>query len=90
MQKFAIRDYTATPGNRGAWCLHRTGGDVTHFLDLTFWDDFDAIKRFAGGRLQPRKVLRLRSRVLDRDGTTRAALRNRVTHLHLRGQKNQS
>jgi hypothetical protein len=48
MQKFAIRDYTATPGNRGAWCLHRTQGDVTHFLNLTFWDDFDAIKRFAG------------------------------------------
>jgi hypothetical protein len=21
---------------------------VTHFLNLTFWDDFDAIKRFAG------------------------------------------
>ena len=21
---------------------------MTHFLNLTFWDDFDAIKRFAG------------------------------------------
>jgi heme-degrading monooxygenase HmoA len=48
MQKVAIRDYTTTPGNRGAWCLHRSEGDVTHFLNLTFWDDFDAIKRFAG------------------------------------------
>jgi len=48
MQKVAIRDYTATPGNRGAWCLHHTEGDVTHFLNLTFWDDFNAIKRFAG------------------------------------------
>ena len=48
MQKLAIRDYTATPGNRGAWCLHRSEGDVTHFLNLTFWDDFDTIKRFAG------------------------------------------
>jgi hypothetical protein len=28
--------------------LHRTQGDVTHFLNLTFWDDFGAIKRFAG------------------------------------------
>src|SRR4029450_1102998 len=48
MQKFAIRDYTATPGSRGAWCLHRSEGNVTHFLNLTFWDDVDAIKRFAG------------------------------------------
>jgi hypothetical protein len=47
-QKFAVRDYTVTPGNRGAWCLHRTEGDVTHFVNLTFWDDFDAIKGFAG------------------------------------------
>jgi hypothetical protein len=34
MQKFAVRDYTATPGNRGAWCLHRTEGDVRHFVNL--------------------------------------------------------
>src|SRR5262249_13404599 len=30
-------------------------------------------------RLRPGEVLRLRSRLLDRDGTTRAALRNRMT-----------
>jgi heme-degrading monooxygenase HmoA len=28
--------------------LYRTEGDVTHFEMLTFWDDCDAIKRFAG------------------------------------------
>jgi heme-degrading monooxygenase HmoA len=48
MQKFAVRHYTATQGNRGARCVHRTEGGVTHFVNLTFWDDFDAIKRFAG------------------------------------------
>jgi hypothetical protein len=37
-----------TPGNLGAWCLHRTEGDVTHFEMLTFWDNTDAIRRFAG------------------------------------------
>jgi hypothetical protein len=28
--------------------LHRTEADVTHFEMLTFWDDTEAIKRFAG------------------------------------------
>jgi len=41
MQKSAVRDYTATAGNSGALCPHQTEGDVTHFVNLTFWDDFD-------------------------------------------------
>lgn len=48
MQTIALPEYRATRGNRGAWCLHRTDGDVTQFEMLTFWDDVDAIKRFAG------------------------------------------
>jgi hypothetical protein len=32
----------------GAWSLRRTEADVTHFEMLTFWEDTDAIKRFAG------------------------------------------
>jgi heme-degrading monooxygenase HmoA len=48
MRAIALSEYRATPGNRGVWCLHRPEGDVTHFEMLTFWDDSDAIKRFAG------------------------------------------
>ena len=48
MRRIALPDYLATQGNRAAWCLYRTEGDVTHFEMLTFWDDTDAIKRFAG------------------------------------------
>lgn len=48
MRKIALPEYLGTPGNRGAWCLHRPEGDVIHFEMLTFWDDADAIKRFAG------------------------------------------
>jgi hypothetical protein len=48
MRRIALREYLATRGNRGAWCLCRTEADVTHFEMLTFWDDTDAIKRFAG------------------------------------------
>jgi hypothetical protein len=48
MREIALPDYLAIPGNRGAWCLRRADGEVIHFEMLTFWDDTDAIKRFAG------------------------------------------
>jgi hypothetical protein len=48
MREVALPDYKSILGNRGAFCLHRMEGDVAHFQMLTFWDDVDAIKRFAG------------------------------------------
>jgi hypothetical protein len=48
MRRIALPEYLATRGNRGAWCLHRTEANVAHFEMLTFWDDTDAVKRFAG------------------------------------------
>ena len=48
MHRIALPEYLSTRGNRGAWCLYRTEADVTHFEMLTFWDDVDSIKRFAG------------------------------------------
>jgi hypothetical protein len=48
MRRIALPEYMATSGNRGAWCLCRTEATVTHFEMLTFWDDTDAIKLFAG------------------------------------------
>jgi hypothetical protein len=48
MRRIALPEYLAARGNRGAWCLYRTEANVTHFEMLTFWDDTDAIKRFAG------------------------------------------
>jgi hypothetical protein len=48
MRRIALPEYLAIQGNRGAWCLYRTEGDVTHVEMLTFWNDADAIKRFAG------------------------------------------
>jgi hypothetical protein len=35
-------------GNRGAFCLCRMEGNIAHIEMLTFWEDVDAIKRFAG------------------------------------------
>jgi len=48
MRRVAPPEYLAMRGNRGAWCLCRTEAEVTHFEMLTFWDDTEAIKRFAG------------------------------------------
>src|SRR5580693_10326030 len=48
MRSVALPDYERTPGNRGAYCFYRVDGNVAHFQMLTFWDDVDAIKRFAG------------------------------------------
>ena len=48
MQRVALPDYRATPGNRSARCLHRIDDDVVHFVMLTTWDNVDAIRAFAG------------------------------------------
>ena len=48
MRTVALPDYKATVGNRGAFDLHRVEGEVAHFDMLTFWEDIDSIKRFAG------------------------------------------
>jgi heme-degrading monooxygenase HmoA len=48
MRTVALPDYKSTVGNRSAFCLHRVEGDIAHFNMLTFWEDIDAIKRFAG------------------------------------------
>ncbi len=48
LERLGLRDYRATPGNRGAWVLSRVEGDVAHFVTLSFWEGFDAIARFAG------------------------------------------
>jgi hypothetical protein len=55
MREVALPDYKSILGNRGAYCLHRIEGDVAHFDMLTFWDDVDAIKRFAGEDYQVAK-----------------------------------
>jgi heme-degrading monooxygenase HmoA len=36
------------PGFRGARLLRRTDGEETGFVSLTFFDDLDAIRAFAG------------------------------------------
>jgi heme-degrading monooxygenase HmoA len=44
----AIPDYRAVAGNLSVHILEREAGEVTHFVTLTFWEDLDAIRAFAG------------------------------------------
>lgn len=48
LKRTGIPDYEATPGNRGAWILRRSEGDVTHLLLITLWESATAIEAFAG------------------------------------------
>ena len=48
LQRTGIPDYRATPGNRGVYLLRRTEGAITHFLLLTLWESWEAIRAFAG------------------------------------------
>lgn len=41
-------EYASTPGNRGAFLLIRDEGERSYFTALTFWDNVEAIKAFAG------------------------------------------
>jgi heme-degrading monooxygenase HmoA len=48
LEETGLPDYRATPGNRGVRVLRRTDGNVVHFLLVTFWESFAAIRAFAG------------------------------------------
>jgi heme-degrading monooxygenase HmoA len=51
LKESGLKEYRATPGNRGVIVLRRTEGDRAHFLLISYWDSFDAIRRFAGPNL---------------------------------------
>jgi len=48
LNKTGMPDYRRTAGNLGAYVIRRIENGVAHFFTLTFWDSYDAIKRFAG------------------------------------------
>ena len=47
-REVGLAEYRRTPGNIGAWCLHRREGDLVHVETFTFWDSEEAVRRFAG------------------------------------------
>ena len=73
MRDVALPDYRGTPGNRGAWCLHRVEADVVHVETFTLWDDEAAIRRFAGDDIEA-------ARYYDFDGDFLLELEPFVVH----------
>ena len=48
LEKTGAPECRATPGNRGVYILCRAEGETAHFLFVSLWDSFDAIRAFAG------------------------------------------
>ncbi len=48
LDRTGMVDYRATPGNQGALVLRRVENGTAEFVLISFWDDFNAIRRFAG------------------------------------------
>lgn len=43
-----LRDYAATPGNRGAYMLTQQQATHGEVMTVSFWDSYESIARFAG------------------------------------------
>jgi len=43
-----IEHYRSTPGNVGAWILHRPIDGLTEIVTFSLWEDMDAVRAFAG------------------------------------------
>lgn len=54
------------PGFQGARLLRRTVGDETEFVSLTFFDDIEAVRSFAGPDYETAVVADAARRVLTR------------------------
>jgi heme-degrading monooxygenase HmoA len=52
LHKSGIPDYRATPGNKGVSVLRRSEGNKIHFLLISYWDSYEAIKAFAGDEIE--------------------------------------
>jgi heme-degrading monooxygenase HmoA len=51
----AIPDYQSVAGNISVHILERREGDITHFITLTFWENMEVIKGFAGEDVEAAK-----------------------------------
>lgn len=55
LNRRAVPDYRSVPGNLSVHILERADGDITHFVTMSFWESFDAIKSFAGNDVNTAK-----------------------------------
>jgi len=73
VESTGLREYRATPGNLGAYLLTRVDGDLAHVATLSFWDDLESIRAFAGDDVA-------RARYYPKDGEFLLDFPERVEH----------
>jgi heme-degrading monooxygenase HmoA len=47
-----LKEYRATPGNRGVQIVRRISEGQADFLTISLWDSLDAIRSFAGDDIE--------------------------------------
>ena len=50
-----MKDYTSVPGNLGAQIWQRAEGEITHIWTVSWWNDIESIRAFAGEEIQAAK-----------------------------------
>ena len=78
LNRTGVPDYRATEGNRGVQVLRRDEGGRTHFLLVSLWESWDAIRAFAGDDPE-------RARYYPEDEEFLLELEPRVTHYEVVG-----
>ncbi|MFQ5838928.1 MAG: antibiotic biosynthesis monooxygenase [Thermoplasmata archaeon] len=52
LMKTGVKDYRSTEGNRGVYVLRRVSEGRAEFLLFSLWEDIDAIRGFAGPKVE--------------------------------------
>ena len=55
LNRRAIPDYQSVAGNISVHILERPEGAVTHFITMTFWQNVEVIRGFAGDDIEAAK-----------------------------------
>lgn len=55
LNRRAIPDYRSVQGNISVHILERREGEATHFITMTFWENMEVIKGFAGEEVEKAK-----------------------------------
>ena len=79
LTRTGVRDCRATPGNLGVYVLRRIEGEQAHFLFISLWESYDAIRAFAGRDYQ-------RAVYYPEDREYLLELEPQVTHYEVRTQ----
>jgi heme-degrading monooxygenase HmoA len=73
LERTGVPESRATPGNLGVTVLERRENAVAHFLFVSFWEDEDSIRAFAGEPLE-------KARYYPEDASFLLELEPTVTH----------